>query len=346
MKKFVVVFVGVVFVMFVVSLVFVVGKIIVVFWKIFQEECWKCDEVVIKKIVEVVGDKYIFVDVQGFVVKQLMDVELFILQGVNVLLIVLWDLEVIMLVVQKVKDEGILMIVYDVQIEDLSVFYMIFNNVGVGKMMVEEVVKVKDKGNFVIIKGDQGDLNFVFLFKGMMEVIKLKVDFGVIKIVGEVLFDGWKLENVQKNMEQILIVNNNKVDVVFLQNDGMVGGVVVVFFVQGFVGFVLVIGQDGDVVVINCVVFGIQIVLIWKDLCEFGKVVVEVVFMLVDGKDVLFVLNVQKFKDGVCKVEMNVVFFKFFVVIKDMFGDVIKVGWIDKVIVCVGVKVGSVKVCD
>jgi D-xylose transport system substrate-binding protein len=346
MKKFAAALAGAVFVMSAASPVFAAGKTIAVSWKIFQEERWKRDEAVIKKIVEAAGDKYISADAQGSAAKQLTDIESLISQGANVLLVVPWDSEAIMPAVQKAKDEGIPTIAYDVQIEDPSVLYMTFNNVGVGKMMAEEVMKVKDKGNFAIIKGDQGDPNSAFLLKGMMEVIKPKVDSGAIKIVGEASSDGWKPENAQKNMEQILTANNNKVDAVLSQNDGMAGGVVAALSAQGLAGSVPVTGQDGDAAAINRVALGTQTVSIWKDSRELGKAAAEAALMLADGKDASSVPNVQKFKDGARKVEMNAVLLKPFAVTKDTLGDVIKAGWIDKATACAGVKAGSVKACD
>jgi D-xylose transport system substrate-binding protein len=346
MKKFAAALAGAVFVMSAAGPVFAAGKTVAVSWKIFQEERWKRDEAVIKKIVEAAGDKYISADAQGSAAKQLTDIESLISQGADVLLIVPWDSEAIMPAVQKAKDEGIPTIAYDVQIEDPSVLYMTFNNVGVGKMMAEEVLKVKDKGNFAIIKGDQGDPNSTFLYNGMMEVIKPKVDSGAIKIVGEASSDGWKPENAQKNMEQILTANNNKVDAVLAENDGMGGGVVAALSAQGLAGSVPVTGQDGDAAAINRVALGTQLVSIWKDSRELGKAAAEAALMLADGKDASSVPNVQKFKDGAHKVEMNAVLLKPFAVTKDTLGDVIKAGWIDKATACAGVKAGTVKACD
>ena len=58
-------------------------KIIGVSWKVFQEERWKRDEAVIKKIVEDAGNKYISADAQGSAAKQLTDVESLISQAVS-----------------------------------------------------------------------------------------------------------------------------------------------------------------------------------------------------------------------------------------------------------------------
>ncbi len=72
--------------------------------------------------------------------------------------------------------------------------------------------KVKPEGNYVFIKGSSADPNADFLFSGQMEVLKEAIDAGKIKNVGEAYTDGWKPENAQKNMEQFLTANDNKVD--------------------------------------------------------------------------------------------------------------------------------------
>ena len=59
---------------------------------------------------------------------------------------------------------------------------------------------------------------------------------GDIKNVGEQYTDGWAPENAQKNMEQILTKNNNKVDAVVASNDGTAGGVVAALRAQNMAG--------------------------------------------------------------------------------------------------------------
>jgi D-xylose transport system substrate-binding protein len=223
---------------------------------------------------------------------------------------------------------------------------MTFDNVGVGRLMAKEVLKVKDSGNFAIIKGDPGDPNATFLYNGMMEVLKPNIDAGKIKIVGEASSDGWKPENAQKNMEQILTANDNKVDVVLSENDGMAGGVVAALQAQGLAGDVPVTGQDGDKAALNRVAQGTQLVSIWKDSRALGKIAAEAALMLADGKSMEEVPNVTKFKDGARKVEMNAVLLTPNPITKDKLNEVIDAGWVDKATVCAGVTAGSVPACN
>ena len=193
-------------------------KTIAVSWKTFQEERWKTDEAAIKAVVEAAGDKYISTDAQGSAQKQAADIEGLITQNVDVILVVAFDSDAILPSIQKISDAGIKAIAYDVQFEDPNALYVTFDNVGVGRLMAKTMLeKGKSEGNFAFIKGDKGDPNATFLFQGITEVLKENIDAGKIKNVCETFTDGWKPDNAQKNMEQCLTANDNKIDAVRLR---------------------------------------------------------------------------------------------------------------------------------
>jgi len=312
------------------------GKTIGVSWKVFQEERWKRDEAVIKKIIEANGDKYISADAQGSAAKQLTDVEALIAQGADVLMIVPFDSEAILPAVEKASAEGIPMIAYDVQIEHPDSLYITFDNVGVGRIIAKAVLEAKPEGNLAIIKGDPGDPNATFLLNGMMEVTQPSIDAGKVKIVGEAFSDGWKPENAQKNMEQILTANNNKVDMVMSENDGMAGGVIAALEAQGLAGTVPVGGQDGDLAALNRVSRGLQVTSVWKDSRALGKVAAEAALMLANGKKMIDVPGVGKFSDGKRGVEVNAILLEPIAITKANMNLVIDAGWIEKAAACEG----------
>ena len=88
------------------------------------------------------------------------------------ILVVAFDSDAILPSIQKINDAGIKAIAYDVQFEDPNALYITFDNVGVGRIMAQEMLKVKPEGRYAFIKGDKGDPNATFLFQGMMEVLK------------------------------------------------------------------------------------------------------------------------------------------------------------------------------
>ena len=172
-------------------------------------------------------------------------------------------------------------------------------------MMASAILKAKPAGNYAFIKGDKGDPNANFLFSGITEVLKPAMDAGKIKNVGESYTDGWKPDNAQKNMEQILTKNNNKVDAVVAENDGMAGGVVAALTAQGMAGSVPVSGQDGDHAAINRVALGTQTVSIWKDSRDLGKVAAEDAVALASGKKMSAIADVKPFSGGAKHVTVN-----------------------------------------
>jgi D-xylose transport system substrate-binding protein len=323
------------------------GKTIAVSWKTFQEERWKTDEAAIKAVVEAAGDKYISTDAQGSAQKQAADIESLISQKVDVILVVAFDSDAILPSIKAINDAGIKAIAYDVQFEDPNALYITFDNVGVGRLMGKTMLeKGKSEGAFAFIKGDKGDPNATFLFQGITEVLKPQMDAGKITVACETFTDGWKPDGAQKEMEQCLTANNNKIDAVLSENDGMASGVVAALTAQGLAGQVPVTGQDGDKAALNRVALGTQLVSVWKDSRALGKVAAEAAVALADGTAIDKVDGVTKFANGKNKVEMNAILLAPDPITKDNLGDVIDAGWITKDEACAGVAAGSVAACN
>jgi D-xylose transport system substrate-binding protein len=314
-------------------------------WSNFQEERWKTAEAAIKGALAKSGAKYISADAQASATKQLTDVESLISQGANVLVILAMDADAIGPAVKKATDEGIPMIAYDREIENPAALYITFDNVGVGRMMAKAILAAKPAGNYAFIKGDKGDPNSTFLFSGITEVLKPAMDAGKIKNVGEVFTDGWKPDNAQKNMEQLLTKNNNKIDAVVSENDGMGGGVVAALSAQGMAGSVPVSGQDGDHAAINRIALGTQTVSIWKDSRDLGRVAGDAAVALANGKKMTDIADVKPFSGGAKHVTVNGILLTPLAVTKDNLSAIIDKGWITAAEVCAGVKPGAVSVC-
>lgn len=320
-------------------------KVIGVSWSNFQEERWKTDEAAMKKAIEAAGDKYISADAQSNPGKQLTDVESLISQGANALVILAQDTSAIGPAVQKAVDEGIPVIAYDRLIENKDVFYLTFDNKEVGRLQAKGVFDAKPEGNYVFIKGSSTDPNADFLFSGSMEVLKAAIDAGKIKNVGEAYTDGWLPANAQKNMEQFLTANDNKVDAVVAANDGTAGGAIAALAAQGLAGSVPVSGQDGDHAALNRIALGTQTVSVFKDARDLGKNAAEIAAQLADGKKAADIANVTDFTTPGGNTVKSV-FLTPVAITKDNLNVVIDAGWVSKDVVCQGVKAGSVKACD
>ena len=314
------------------------GKKIGVSWAQFQEERWKIDEAAMKAAIEAAGNEYVSADAQSSAEKQLSDIDALLSQGVDALIINAWDKDAIAPAIEKAAAEGVPVVGYDRLIEDARTFYLTFDNVGVGRIIAESVFAVAPKGNYAIIKGDPGDPNVGFLRQGMEEVIGAAVAAGDIVIVGEVNSDGWKPENAQKNMEQILTANNNAVDAVLAQNDGMAGGAAAALGAQGL--NVPLGGQDGDLAAINRVARGTQTVSVWKNAQDLGKSAGEIAGMLADGMALDAIPGATKFSGGEKGVEMNAILLNPTPITQATLNVAIDAGHISKEAACEGAAAG------
>ncbi|GHF66774.1 D-xylose ABC transporter substrate-binding protein [Seohaeicola zhoushanensis] len=307
-------------------------------WSNFQEERWKTDEAAIKAALEAAGAKYVSADAQSSSAKQLTDIENLISQGVNALIVLGQDTQAVIPAVQAAADEEIPVIAYDRLIEDPRAFYLTFDNVEVGRMQARAVLEAAPEGNYVMIKGSPTDPNADFLRGGQQEVLQAAIDAGKIKIVGEAYTDGWLPANAQRNMEQILTEQGNKVDAVVASNDGTAGGAVAALTAQGMQG-IPVSGQDGDHAALNRVAAGTQTVSVWKDARELGKAAGEIAVALAKGTKMEDIPNAVKFKTPGGN-EMNAVFLAPMPVTKANLTAVVDAGWITKEALCQGVTAG------
>jgi len=305
-------------------------------WSNFQEERWKRDEAAMKAAIEKAGGKYISADAQGSNEKQVADIENLITRGAKVLIVLAWDADAVLPAVKSAKTEGIPIIAYDRLIQDKDVFYLTFDNVEVGRLQAQGVFKKKPAGNYVFIKGAPTDPNADLLHKGQLEVLNPAIKAGKIKVVGEQYTEGWAPEVAQRNMEQILTKNANKVDAVVASNDGTAGGVVAALRAQNLVG-IPVSGQDGDIAALNRVGLGEQTVSVFKDARKLGESAGTVAMQLAKGKKPKDIAGTATWAEGSKKIPMVSLFLKPVPITSDNLDYVITAGWATKDQVCKGV---------
>jgi D-xylose transport system substrate-binding protein len=315
-----------------------IAQTVGVSWSNFQEERWKTDEAAIVEALKAAGAEYISADAQSSSSKQLSDVESLVAQGADVLVILAQDTQAIIPAVQAAANEGIPVIAYDRLIEDPRAFYLTFDNIEVGRMQARAVLEAQPTGNYVMIKGSPTDPNADFLRGGQQEVLQAAIDAGDITIVDEAYTDGWLPANAQRNMEQILTANDNKVDAVVASNDGTAGGVVAALTAQGLDG-IPVSGQDGDHAALNRVARGTQTVSVWKDARELGKAAGEIAVALAGGTAPADIEGAAEWTSP-AGTTLIAKFLEPIPVTADNLSVVVDAGWIEKDALCQGVEAG------
>lgn len=260
-------------------------KRIGVSWRHFQEERWRIDEAGIKSVLEPAGYEYVSADAQADPQKQLTDVESLLASGVDALIILAQDSKAILPALDRAKAEGVPVIAYDAPVDSPDALFVSFNNIAVGHLMAEAMVKARADGNWVLIEGDASHPIVNIFRQGQMEVLQPLIDKGAIKVVAKQNIENWKPDGAQAAMEQILTQQNNKVDAVLAMNDGTSTGVAAALASQGLLGIPLS-GQDGDVAALNRIAKGEQTITVWKNATALGQTAAKAAIELAEGKPV------------------------------------------------------------
>ncbi|MDB5045523.1 MAG: D-xylose transporter, periplasmic substrate-binding protein [Deinococcus sp.] len=313
-------------------------KVVVgVSWSNFQEERWKTDEAAIKAQLAKSGATYISADAQSSNEKQVSDIESLITRGATVLIVLAQDSEAILPAVAKAKAEGIPVISYDRLIEDPWAFYISFDNKEVGRLQARMILSAKPRGNYVFVKGSPTDPNAALLYAGQLEVLAAALKSGAIKNVGNQFTEGWQPEIAQRNMEQFLTANQNKIDAVVASNDGTAGGAVAALASVGLAGKVPVSGQDADKAALNRIAQGLQTGTVWKDSRTLGTEAAKIAVQLAKGTKVASVSGSKVFNGGPRKVSVSSILLKPVVINKANLGTLINAKWATKAEICKGV---------
>ena len=323
------------------------GCTIGVSWNNYQEERWaKWDEPAIKAAISAGGGTYISNDAKSSADTQNSNVANLISQGAKVVIILAQDGTAIKTAVASALAANVPVIAYDRLIEDPKVLYITFDNKLVGKLQAAALLKVKNAGNFVVIKGNKADANADFLRAGMVEagLPDVGASTDTLKNVGETYTDNWDPAKAQAEMEQFLTANSNKIDLAFVENDGMAGGAIAALTAQGLAGSVPVSGQDGDIAALNRVALGTQTVDVWKDARLLGKAAGEGAVALCSNPDTSKVSGAAAFTTPGGN-SVSSVFLTPDPITKDNLKDVLDAGWITKDKLCQGVTAGSVGGC-
>lgn len=310
-------------------------------WFKFADERWKIDEAGIKDVLEKAGAEYISADANFSSEKSVADIENLITRGADVLIIMSGVADAVGPVVQRALAEGIPVVAYDQLIEQKGVFYVSFDARSVGKELANGMLAVAPKGNYAIIKGDDGDPNTHQMFDAYQEAMKAKYDSGEIKVVGEQFIDGWRPETAKDVIEQILTANDNKVDAVMVMNDGMASGVAEALEEQGL--NIPLSGQDGAPGALNRIARGQQTFTIWKNSFELGQEAARVALALAKGEDVA---DKQMFSGGPQGVELDAKLLPVTRIDASNLDKTIDIGWATKERVCAGVSDNPPAVCQ
>ncbi|RPH28847.1 D-xylose ABC transporter substrate-binding protein [Buttiauxella warmboldiae] len=248
-------------------------------------ERWQKDRDIFVKKAESLGAKVFVQSANGNEETQMSQIENMINRGVDVLVIIPYNGQVLSNVIAEARREGIKVLAYDRMINNADIdYYISFDNEKVGELQAQSIVSKVPSGNYFLMGGSPVDNNAKLFRAGQMKVLKPYIDSGKIKIVGDQWADGWLPENALKIMENALTANNNKIDAVVASNDATAGGAIQALSAQGLSGKVAISGQDADLAAVKRIIAGTQTMTVYKPITQLANTAAEIAVELGEGK--------------------------------------------------------------
>ncbi|MBJ7555075.1 D-xylose ABC transporter substrate-binding protein [Marinomonas spartinae] len=250
-------------------------------------ERWQKDRDFFTTEAESLGAKVYTQSANGDATTQISQIENMISRGVDVLVIVPQNGEVLGSVLSEAKAAGIKVLAYDRLIKFAHVdLYVSFDNVRVGEMQAQALLNRVPKGNYFLLGGSPTDNNAKMFREGQMKVLQPSIDDGNIKIVGDQWATGWSAQAAMNIMENALTANNNKIDAVVASNDSTAGGAVQALDAQGLAGKVAISGQDADLAAVRRIVAGTQTMTVYKPIKKEATISAELAVKLAKGEKI------------------------------------------------------------
>lgn len=202
-------------------------------------------------------------------------------EGVNVLVVVPHNGKSCATIVDSAHKLGVPVIAYDRMIMDSDVdLYVSFDNVQVGQLQADYLLKRKPKGNYVLIGGAPTDNNAKLFREGQMNILNPFIKHGDIKIIADQWADDWLPVKALQIMENALTQNHNQVDAVVVSNDATAGGAIQALAEQNLAGKVLVSGQDADLAGCQRIVAGTQSMTVYKPIKKLAERAAEAAVLM------------------------------------------------------------------
>jgi D-xylose transport system substrate-binding protein len=206
-------------------------------------------------------------------------------EGVKVLIITSIDPATSIQVETEAKAANIPVIDYDrLVLGGSAAYYASYDGVQVGveqgQCLVDAMAKIgKPTGRIIMIDGSPTDNNATLFGQGAHSVI----DKSTLKKVSEQAIPNWDNTQAGKTFQQLLTAAGNKIDGVYVMNDGMAGPVETVLKASGLSG-IPVTGQDATATGLQAILSGTQTCTIYKDATAEATAAATLAVALIQGK--------------------------------------------------------------
>lgn len=249
-----------------------------------KRERYLKEQVFFTKRIETLGGEAIIVSADDDDKRQIQQAKEMIDKGVKVLVVNSVNMNTAAAIVRIARENNIKVIAYDRLIKNCDLdFFLSFDNLKVGQLMAESIMKIKSEGNFILLGGDKADQNAVSVKNGQKEV--LKKYSGNIKIVYDIYIEDWDGENAYMELKRYLKLSGSIPDAILSSYDGMTTGCIKALKEYGSEGNVLITGQDAELEACRNIANGLQTSTVYKPIKIMAEQAAEIAFKMASEKD-------------------------------------------------------------
>lgn len=229
--------------------------------------------------------------------EQISQINYLVQSGIDVLVVVAHDTDLLAGVVKKVRDSGIPVIAYDRLVTGVPVdAYISFDNHEVGRLMGAALLNAVPRGSYVIVNGSIRDSNSYYVNAGLHEMLDPAITSGAIRIEEEIWLEEWSFDEARTRISQILDQHAD-VSAISCANDQIASAAIQVLSELQLAGKVAVVGQDADVSACQKIVEGVQLMTVYKPLGRLAVRAAELSIALAKGDSIPADRNLENGSD-------------------------------------------------
>lgn len=249
-----------------------------------EPERWGRDRDLFVGRVEELGGRVLVRTGEGDPERQAAEAVALLDEGVKVLVVVPSDLDKAAAIVTSAAARGVPVISYDRLIRNADIaLYVSFDNVRVGRMQAEHLLRLAPKGNYVLLGGAPTDHNAELVRQGQLEVLKPAISSGAVRIVADPWIEGWSASGAREALAASL-KKTRSIAAVVASNDAIAGGAIEALAAAKLAGKVPVSGQDAELAACQRIIEGTQAMTVYKPLEPLARMAAGAAVRLAKGE--------------------------------------------------------------
>ena len=206
-------------------------------------------------------------------------------KGIDILVIVPQDCDLAASCVNLANKNDIPVISYDRLVRSANIdAYISFDNVKVGELQAEALLKAVPTGGYLILNGSENDNNSKMFNEGYMNVLNSHIEKNEIAIVDETWVKDWRRETAFSFASAEIKKNPNKITGIIAANDSLAWGTIDALSEAKLTGQIQVVGHDADLAACQRIVDGTQLLTIYKPIKTLVDDTVKACKALANGK--------------------------------------------------------------